>query len=631
MKNLLILIAACVCSAASAQSYAFSLNGTNSFLEIPDNNAIDFSNSFTMEAWIYPTGNGSQPVQGGMIFNKEDSYELARFEDGTIQFALDPTGSGGGWTWINTGLVAPIGQWSHVAFIKSGSNVVVYLNAASSYSSNTQPASLTTNTSSLRIGNRTNMNVFFQGYIDNVRLWNVARTQSELKYAIFGQDIFANTAGLVINFPFGTNAGTTITNSSTNISGLNANIIGTAAWTNSPIRFSANAVALDGFDDYVGTALSMSNFTRFTMEGWINLRSTTGTMSFFGQNDMLEFGLYGTNDIRGWSRMGAEVGWTFTSAELDINSWHHLAFVGNGTQLLLYVDGVQRAAVPLNVGSYGSSSDRFNIGAGVWSPAGLPVNGLMDEIRVWNVARTQSEIQNNMSTEIDPVSATGLVAYYKFNGGIPGGNNTGLNLVVDHKGNNNGTLFNASLSGTSSNFIQQSSIAVLPVQWKSFDAELNNEDVLLTWTTAEENNSRDFVVQHSINGTDWNSLTVLTAAGNSDVDQHYSYLHQQAGVGLHYYRIQQRDVDGRSSYSNVQRVRIASTATSFRILGNPVQNHTIRVQTNQSGTAVLYNAAGQRMAQQLLLPGTSTISVQALPKGYYMLSFQGQTETVYIP
>lgn len=49
MKNPLILVTAFVCSTASAQSYAFSLNGTNSFLEIADNNAIDFSNSFTME------------------------------------------------------------------------------------------------------------------------------------------------------------------------------------------------------------------------------------------------------------------------------------------------------------------------------------------------------------------------------------------------------------------------------------------------------------------------------------------------------------------------------------------------------------------------------------------------------
>lgn len=509
--------------------------------------------------------------------------------------------------------------------------MVVYLNAASSYASNTQPVSLTANSNNLRIGNRTNTNAFFQGYIDDVRIWNVARSQAELKYAIFGQDIFVNTVGLVINFPFAANAGSAITNACQNVSGLNATINGTAAWTNSPIRFSANAVALDGVDDYVGTTLSLNNFNRFTLEGWINLRSTTGTMSFFGQNDMLEFGMYSTNQLQGWSRMGGVVLWNFTSAELAPNTWHHLAYVGDGTQLLIYMDGVLRASAPLNVGSYGSSSDLFNIGAGVWNTSGLAIDGMMDEVRVWNVARTQTQLFDHMSKEIDPVSATGLVAYYKFNSGSPGGNNTGLTMVIDHKGNNNGTLYNASLTGTSSNFISQSSVAVLPVLWKSFDATAFGTNVKLDWVTAGENNSQDFQVQHSMNGTDWITLATVAGAGNSTLDRFYSYVHQNPGVGVHFYRLQQRDMDGRSSISSVERVRLTSAPSTFKILGNPAESKTIRLQANQTGEALLTNAAGHVVKRQLLLPGTNEMSVGHLSRGYYWISFMGKAEQILIP
>src|SRR5574343_111628 len=78
--------------------------------------------------------------------------------------------------------------------------------------------------------------------------------------------------------------------------------------------------------------------------------------------------------------------------------------------------------------------------------------GNIDEIRIWSRALTAPEILNNMNCELG-ASQTGLVAYYKFNQGFGGGNNTGLTALTDSSGNNyNGALNNFALNGGTSNW-----------------------------------------------------------------------------------------------------------------------------------------------------------------------------------
>ena len=85
-------------------------------------------------------------------------------------------------------------------------------------------------------------------------------------------------------------------------------------------------------------------------------------------------------------------------------------------------------------------------------------NGEIDELRIWNTARTQTEIQANMNNELS--IETGLVASYQFNQGIANGNNAGETTLNDASGNgNNGTLNNFALNGTSSNWVNGVSLS----------------------------------------------------------------------------------------------------------------------------------------------------------------------------
>ncbi|MGB5345602.1 MAG: LamG-like jellyroll fold domain-containing protein, partial [Woeseia sp.] len=95
---------------------AFSLsNASNQYVLVADDPSLRITNELTMAAWIYPTGNGN-PSFGGIILNKEWAYEMVRWDDGTIRWA---TGNGVNSfnpvsQWVNSGVVAPLNEWTHV-------------------------------------------------------------------------------------------------------------------------------------------------------------------------------------------------------------------------------------------------------------------------------------------------------------------------------------------------------------------------------------------------------------------------------------------------------------------------------------------------------------------------------------
>jgi len=101
---------------------AMRINSTETSGYISMGSSVDLkvSDKLTIEAWIYPNGPGSDIPWGGTIINKEGEYELARFSDGTIQWAI--ANSNPGWTWRSSHYFSPEKQWLHVALVYDNSN-----------------------------------------------------------------------------------------------------------------------------------------------------------------------------------------------------------------------------------------------------------------------------------------------------------------------------------------------------------------------------------------------------------------------------------------------------------------------------------------------------------------------------
>ena len=95
-----------------------------------------------------------------------------------------------------------------------------------------------------------------------------------------------------------------------------------------------------------------------------------------------------------------------SNTPITIGEWAHVAGTYDGSSLRLYVNGELAAEVPFSV----------NIGAG---NAGLYIgghwtgffNGVIDEVRLWNVCRTQNEIRTAMNTVLTG-NETGLAGYW---------------------------------------------------------------------------------------------------------------------------------------------------------------------------------------------------------------------------
>ncbi len=99
--------------------------------------------------------------------------------------------------------------------------------------------------------------------------------------------------------------------------------------------------------------------------------------------------------------------------------------------------------------------------------------------------------------------------------------------------------------------------AALPVTWLRFDAERRGTDAWLQWSTASEQNSKQFVIERSTDGQRFTAIGSVAAAGNSQQQRHYQYtdsrIDKLAAEWL-YYRLQQVDLDGRHHYSAIARV-----------------------------------------------------------------------------
>jgi hypothetical protein len=140
---------------------------------------------------------------------------------------------------------------------------------------------------------------------------------------------------------------------------------------------------------------------------------------------------------------------------MTLNTWYHLAAVRQGASLKLYVNGVLQNSITIPANTIVNNAGqnlyvaafRFTSGPVIYSKIRI------DELRIWNRALCQGEIQNNMNGELSASGQTGLIALYGFNQGNVGDNNTTVTTLTDASGNgNNGTLWNMALNGLTSNW-----------------------------------------------------------------------------------------------------------------------------------------------------------------------------------
>lgn len=224
-----------------------------------------------------------------------------------------------------------------------------------------------------------------------------------------------------------------------------------------------NAIHLNpGSSDYVncGNAADI-NITgnQITLEAWVYISAFRANvwegvvMAKVGPSDrgyMIRIGGVGTVNFNlgngGWNEINSPAN------AVALNTWHHIAGTYDGTNMRLYVDGVEVASGGLT-GAIGASSANLYLGEDpTWT--GRFFNGRVEEVKIWNVNRTQAQVQGDMSTYPCLPFDAGMVRYFRFNQYTANVANAGNIAVYDEITSSfNATLTNSTLNGTASNWV----------------------------------------------------------------------------------------------------------------------------------------------------------------------------------
>jgi hypothetical protein len=158
----------------------------------------------------------------------------------------------------------------------------------------------------------------------------------------------------------------------------------------------------------------------------------------------------------------------------------------------------------------------------------------------------------------------------------------------------------------------------LPLTWRSFNAQAQKENVLLNWSTENESNTADFEILHSTNGRDWQSIGNITAQNTAGTHE-YRFIHNSPVNGNNYYKLEQRDIDNRKTYSNIRLVKFNTASALIYVLSNPVQTGSLQLQAEEPLRMQLYNTGGVLVMDKQLAAGFNQLPVNHLKAGFYLL------------
>lgn len=419
--------------------------------------------NFTIEMWVKP---GATQVQyANLIDNSHNSVVnwVCQQNDNNINrygFGINRTSGGG----IGGDFTLTANVWQHVALLKSSTALEVYVNGIVVLS---LPWSGTINYSNPNIslcdvagGGRK-----WNGTMDEVRIWNTARSQTEI-VANMNSQLTGNEPGLVAYYDMnrdGQGTGLTVENKATATgAALNGTTVGTA---NTPVfgpgvvqhkPGSGNAISFDGNDDVV-TVPNSANLQfsgDLTVDFWVNIPQTQNNTAnpdnsilekWAGNNGSIGYPfvfryIRATHNVV-FNRYDGSSGVSIVStAAIDDDKWHHVTATKTGSLLSLYVDGVlQSTGTDLSNLSNVNNTDKLSIGSrGLLASQPNNLTGSVDEVRIWNSSLTQSQIRDRMCRKITSSDAlyTSLLAYYNFDEGAANNTFDGTN------NNNNGIITN---------------------------------------------------------------------------------------------------------------------------------------------------------------------------------------------
>lgn len=227
-----------------------------------------------------------------------------------------------------------------------------------------------------------------------------------------------------------------------------------------------NYLDFDGINDFVNVPNSgniLANATAITMSCKVYPKSNTSGFpafnGFAGFRNESNFDFYliqlSTTEVEARFRNSNGTAYSISYNGLVLNQWNHFFLVYNGSTLKLYSGTTEVGSVTAAGAAPASNTSTFKIGLIQYQAYNWYHNGYIDETSLWNKALSPTEISAiiaNNGEIANPQSEANLKVYYKFNQGIPYGNNTSITTLTDEMTTLDGTVTNFALTGNTSNW-----------------------------------------------------------------------------------------------------------------------------------------------------------------------------------
>ncbi len=411
---------------------ALTFDGTTTKVQLADNADLRMSDteSMTFEAWVKPTSfaNDARVISyddcdtdDGDNTCTRNLYALRINTSGQINFIFGPSSglfSGTG----STALV--LNTWNHIVGVRDVTNDVVkiYLNGRQDLSTADTTTGTWETTGEYTLFGKYDAatDEFFPGTIDEVKIYNYARTQGQVAYdynrgrpAAWWK--FDECQGTTANDSSGNTQTGTITPASNVNTAAGTCTSGTATdmWNDGATGKLNASMGFDGNDDRVTAADSatLSPTTAITMALWIyptaagDSAGTTAPLhkgnvsSATGQS----YGIMWNDQNRVFGRFGSTSGIDTLSSSiaLSLNTWYHVAVTSDGTTEKIYINGRLTNSQAATVTTLQDTTQSLFIGASA-NNVGTVIaafTGQIDDVRIYNYALKVDQIRKLMTDD----------------------------------------------------------------------------------------------------------------------------------------------------------------------------------------------------------------------------------------
>ncbi|MEN9328307.1 MAG: hypothetical protein RI947_1115 [Candidatus Parcubacteria bacterium] len=404
-------------TAAGKFNRGVTLDGTGDYISVPDSSSLDASTSVTVAAWIYVDSYTSSYPR---IITKGSAYDLHMYVfgggEGRLEWDIRIPGETDTTTPVSAAV--PLNQWTHVAATYNGSSSKVYVNGKLQSQLNGLSGSITNTNNDLGIGAIATGSNYFPGDIDEARIYNRALSDTEIR------SLYDWAPGPVTLLTMDNGIGATATDSSGNSN--------TGTWSGTGSRWvngkMGKGAIFNGTDDYitVGSSAVVNNTSAYSVCLWFSTTSSSTSKLYFEGNST-DVGNYIYLSINESGQPGkvqyvhgtaAAYGLINSANILNTGVWHYACAVQSSTSSRsLYIDGVLQGTDTTSTATM--TMNKSAVGAILTSSAQQYYNGKVDDVKIYNYARTSKQIVSDMNAGHPSVgSPTGsAVAYWNFDEG----------------------------------------------------------------------------------------------------------------------------------------------------------------------------------------------------------------------